>query len=232
MKQSRLYLATALLAFAGAAQAELTVTPAVVSDYDFRGISQTAKSPALQLGVNYATESGLYVGAWGSNLDFGSGDPKVEVDLNVGFAGGDAAESFGYDAGVVYYTYSGASDFNFPEAYVGLSRGWFAGKLWYSTDFGGVGESAYYVEGNGSFPLAQDFTLLAHVGYSGGNYWDAAYGKGYTDWSVGVSRNFGKVAVSLKFVDGSNLPDGNSKIFSTDSKVVATISTTLPWSAD
>ena len=77
MTQSRLYLATALLAFAGAAQAELTVTPAVVSDYDFRGISQTAKSPALQLGLNYATESGLYVGAWGSNLDFGSGDPKV-----------------------------------------------------------------------------------------------------------------------------------------------------------
>ena len=69
-------MALALLLAAGPAGAEVTVTPAVVSDYDFRGITYSAHSPALQLRIDYADPSGIYAGAWGSNVDFGPGDPK------------------------------------------------------------------------------------------------------------------------------------------------------------
>src|SRR5215207_637046 len=103
MIKSRIAIAGALLAVTGAASAAgLSVTPTIATDYDFRGVSQTNPDqdgidPAFQLGVNYGFENGLYLGLWGSNVDFGPGDPSVEVDYTVGFAGGDAAESFGWD---------------------------------------------------------------------------------------------------------------------------------------
>ncbi len=233
MIKSRIAVAGALLAVAGAANAGFTVTPTVVSDYDFRGISQTAEDPAFQLGATYTAESGLYVGMWGSNVDFGSSKPDIELDYILGFAGGDAAESFGFDIGAVYYTYPSAGSLNFWEVYGGISKGPFSGKLWYSPDFGGDYTSgntpAEYLEGNATFPLPNDFSFVAHAGYSFGDYWDNIE---YFDWSVGVARSFGPLAVSLKYVDGSDLPDGGNKVFSTDSKVLLTLSTTLPWASE
>ena len=41
MIKSRIAVAGALLAVAGAANAGFTVTPTIASDYDFRGVSQT-----------------------------------------------------------------------------------------------------------------------------------------------------------------------------------------------
>jgi uncharacterized protein (TIGR02001 family) len=230
MIKSRILLAGALLTVAGAVSAAITVTPAVVSDYDFRGISQSGKDPAFQLGLNYAHESGFYAGLWGSNVDFGPGDPNVEVDAFVGFAGGDPKASFGYDVGVVEYTYVSASEANYTEIYGGITKGWFGGKLWFSPDVPTLSgnKSAYYLEANGTFPMPHDFSFLAHVGHSDGDAWKVFNDGGYTDWSVGVSRNFGNFATSLKYIDGSDLPSSGD-VFSTDSKVVLSISTTLPW---
>jgi len=231
MIKSRVLLAGALvLSSLGAAHADsFTVSPALVSDYDFRGITQTAKDPALQVGATYSHDSGFYLGGWGSNVNFGSGDPKVELDLTTGFTWGDAKESAAFDAGVVYYTYVSKSDFNFPEVYFGVTKDWFNAKLFYSWDFGGLGDSAYYLSTTGTFPLPSDFALVAHAGYNGGDYWDKNYGDGYFDWSVGVTKAIGKFTVGLSFIDGSDLADVPGKFFDTKSKVVATISTTLPW---
>jgi uncharacterized protein (TIGR02001 family) len=233
MTKSRVYLAGALLlASAGAAQADsFTVSPAVVSDYDFRGITQTAKDPALQVGATYSHDSGFYVGAWSSNVNFGPGDPKIELDLTSGFTWGDAKESFAYDAGIVYYTYVSKSDFNYPEVYFGITKDWFNAKLFYSWDFGGVGDSAWYLSTTGTFPIPADFSLVAHAGYSGGDYWDKAYGNGYFDWSIGVTKALGNFTLGVSFIDGSDLKDSPGKVFDTRSKVVGTITTTLPWSA-
>lgn len=238
MIKSRVYLAGALLAAAGAANAGVSVTPTVVSDYDFRGISQTAEDPAFQLALNYTHDSGFYAGLWGSNVDFGISDPDIEIDAIAGFAGGDAAESFGYDVGVTYYTYVSASDLNYTEIYAGISKGWFAGKIWYSWDLGGdalppsLSSNGYYVEGNGTFPIGDSgFAFVAHAGYSGGGYWDDVNGDGYFDWSAGVTKSFGNFAVAVKFIDGSDLP-GPGPVLSTESKLFASISTTLPWAAE
>ena len=234
MIKSCLLVAGVLIAAAAAAQAdEFTVTPAVVSDYDFRGITQTANDPALQLGLNYTQEGGFHASAWGSNVKFGPGDPKAEVNLTAGFAFGDAKDGFTYDAGAIYYTYINQSDYNYPEVYVGLTRGWFSAKLNYSWEFQGVKESAYYLSTNGTFPLVHDFSLVAHLGYSGGNYWDRFYGDGYYDWSIGVTKKLANFTVGLTYIDGSNLPSGPKNTpFSTSARAVASVSTTLPWSAN
>jgi uncharacterized protein (TIGR02001 family) len=231
MIKSRIAVAGVLLASAGAASAAgLTVTPTIASDYDFRGISQTNEgvqdgdiAPAVQVGVNYGFENGIYAGAWASNVDFGSAyDTDVEVDAYVGYAGGDAAEGIGYDVGVVAYNYPGESDLNYFEAYAGVSHGMFAGKLWYSPEFGGdTNESAVYVEGNVTVPLPANFSALGHVGYSFGDYWKAGDAE-YIDYSVGVGYTISNFSLALKYIstdiDGW---DGD--------KVVLSASTTLPW---
>src|ERR1043165_4887890 len=65
-----------------------TLSATGVSDYRFRGISQTDTAPALQLGAEGAFKfndmlSG-YIGVWGSNVDFNN-DAKAEVDAMGGF---------------------------------------------------------------------------------------------------------------------------------------------------
>ena len=53
-----------------AAQSPHTVTGnvAIVSDYRFRGISQTFADPAIQGGIDYAHSSGFYLGNWNTGL--------------------------------------------------------------------------------------------------------------------------------------------------------------------
>ena len=42
----------------------------LVSDYVFRGVSQTNQDPAVQAGVEWAADNGFYVGTWGSNISW------------------------------------------------------------------------------------------------------------------------------------------------------------------
>jgi len=88
MKLSQGVAAVLLLVAGAAAHAELSGTVGVVSDYDFRGISLSAKDPALQGSIDWAADSGFYAGAWASNIDYGDGyDGNIELDLYAGFAG-------------------------------------------------------------------------------------------------------------------------------------------------
>jgi len=229
MIKSRITLAGALLAVAGAANAGFSVTPTVTSDYDWRGITQTQEDPAFQLGVNWTHDSGFYLGAWGSNVDFGPGDPSVEVDLFGGFTGGDATESFAYDVGVNYYTYMDAGSLNFVELYAGITKGPFAAKLWFSPEFAGDGgKEEFYLEGNVTYPLPSGFSILGHVGYSTGDGIKVYNGTddSYLDYSAGVGYGFKNLNLNAKYVNSNDLngPGRNAWIFS--------ISTTLPWASE
>jgi uncharacterized protein (TIGR02001 family) len=172
MKLTHGLAAAALSLAALSAQAEVTGNVAVVSDYNWRGITQTSQDPALQAGIDYAHASGFYVGAWGSNVDFGNCcDENVEVDLYTGFRGG---ETVTWDVGLIYYFYPGADDLDFPEIYVGLGWEWLSGKISYSNDFGNYDESAFYYEANAAYELPANFGINAHLGFSDGDGIEAA----------------------------------------------------------
>lgn len=210
-----------LAALATAARADVTVTPALVSDYDFRGITQSDRDPAVQLGIDYDFTQGFYVRGWGSTVDYGRGDPDLQVDVGGGYRGGDASGAFAYDVGLVGRTFPGASRLNYVEAYAGITRGMFGGRLWVSPDFNGSGRSAWYLEGNVSMPLVQRLALDAHVGFSDGSAWRAV--NGYYDWSMGLSWSARQFSLGLKYVDGEHpVADG---------RVMGSVSVKLPWSA-
>jgi len=119
MKTSTLALAATVLAgLSAAAHAEdanpLSFNVGVVSDYRFRGISQTRFDPALQGGADYAfPNSGFYVGTWASTIrwikDAGkiagvdTGSAPVEIDLYGGYKGDIVKDKLSYDVGLLQY---------------------------------------------------------------------------------------------------------------------------------
>lgn len=137
-------IAAGLLWTAAASAGEVTGTVTAVSDYDFRGVSLSAKDPALQASIDYAHDSGFYAGAWTSNIDYGSDiDGDIELDLYAGWAG-EFSNEVGWDAGIVWYTYPDSSSSltkskisDYPEIYAGITFGPVEVKQWYTDDYGG-----------------------------------------------------------------------------------------------
>lgn len=232
MRNLRILAAFGLIAAAGAAQAEVTGTATIVSDYDFRGITQTSNDATLQGSIDYASESGWYVGTWASGVDFGIPKPSTEVDVYTGFRG--TAGDMGWDAGINYYAYPGLSDLNFAEIYGKLSYGIVSGGVYYSNAFGHKDNgSAFYLYGDVGIP-AGPVTIGLHAGLSDGDGIADTYGFGadeegegaedsYTDYGIGVSYSASNFTFGIKWV-GVDAGNGGS-----DDRVVLSFSTALPW---
>lgn len=229
MRNLRILAALGLIASASMAQAEVTGTATIVSDYDFRGITQTAEEPALQLSIDYGHESGWYAGVWGSNVDHfsdgGQNTASTEVDLYTGFRG--TAGDLGWDAGITYYTYAGASDLNYPEIYGKLSYNIFSGGVYYSNAFGHKdNDEAFYVYGDVGIP-AGPLVVGLHAGLSSGDGIEQTYFPGledsYTDYSIGVSYSASNLTLGMKWV-AVDAGDAGS-----DDRIILSVSTSLPW---
>ncbi|PCG13509.1 MULTISPECIES: TorF family putative porin [Sphingomonas] len=167
----------------------------LVSDYRFRGVSQSDENLAVQGGFTIAHESGVYIGTWGSNLaGWGTfGGANMELDLIAGFklpVGGGTL-----DVGATWYMYPGGFDnTDFIEPYVKLSGT--AGPVnltagvayapkqealgaWYTNgtsaaagvyDKPGATGDNLYVWGDAAAAIPDTgLTAKAHVGYSSGN---------------------------------------------------------------
>ena len=202
--------ALATIAAAGAAHAgdgPFTANVGLVSDYAYRGSSQTDERPALQGGFDYAHDSGLYAGVWGSNVSWLSdSNPNVhnslELDLYGGYKGTIGA--IGYDVGLLQYYYPGSypKGFNSPdtlEGYIGLSWEFLSFKYSYAfTDLFGYEKSdgSQYYDLGAAVDVGGGFTLAAHVGYS-----DIKGQDDYTDWKLGVTKEFGGFNFGLHYVD-------------------------------
>lgn len=235
--QSLKAIAAILLLTTGVAQAQVSATVTGVSDYSFRAISLTALDPALQGSIDWAHDSGFYLGAWASNIDYGPGvDGDIELDLYLGIAGGTEG-GIGWDAGLVYYTYPGSDGINdindYPEAWFGVTYGVFELKQWYTNDYTGLDVESYYTEGNLSLELPAGVALNLHAGYNYGN----GFGNSeYVDYSVGVGYTLGNVNLELKYVD-TNLDNNDSffvrdDLFNTEGRAIFSVSTTFPWGSE
>jgi uncharacterized protein (TIGR02001 family) len=185
------------LAFAEDAPAPaspLTFNVGVVSDYLFRGVSQTHGKPALQGGVDYAFDSGFYVGAWASNITWVKdwlGKGSTEIDVYGGYKGAFANPDFTYDVGYITYNYpghggatSGLANPNTQEVYVGLGYKWLSAKYSYATSSHFIGwygsgtttnginvvndektRGSSYLELNANYDMGDGWTAIGHIGH-------------------------------------------------------------------
>ncbi|MFV8818084.1 TorF family putative porin [Haliea sp. E17] len=227
-------IATALLAGAAAsAQAvEISGNVALTTDYKFRGISQSDESPAIQGGFDLGFDNGIYVGTWGSSVDFDSNDGfdgSLELDYYVGWAV-PINDNIGIDVGYVYYDYPGddGAEGDYQEIYGSLSLWDFSLGLAYSDDYYGETGNFMYYQAGYSLGLGM-FTVDFHVGYNDldeeGFLSDGA--TDYTDYSIGVSASWLAVDWSLAWV-GTDLDD--EEVFGTDwgdDTVVFTVSKSM-----
>jgi len=146
-----------------AARAQVSASVSVVSDYRFRGISLSDDRPAVQGSVAWDHPGGWYAGAFASTIDAQFLAAKYEGVLYAGFASrlvGDAS----WDAGVSYATFPRSSEYDYLEAYVGLSASRLSARVHYSPDYFGQGVPSVYGEVNGAWPLGDRLNLLAHIG--------------------------------------------------------------------
>lgn len=185
----------------------LSYNVGAVSDYRYRGISQSRLKPALQGGVDFSHPSGFYLGAWGSTIkwvkDFG-GDAGVEIDLYGGYKG-ELAKGVTYDVGALGYVYPSnklAPSANTTELYGAVSFG--PATLKYShavtNTFGNPdSKNSWYLDASASFEVGGGWVLAPHVGrqkITGPLGRDATY----TDYSLAVSRDFSGYVPSLTLV--------------------------------
>ncbi len=197
---------------APASDFSLTANVTLASQYRYRGIMQTNNNPALQGGFDLTHSSGFYLGNWNSTISWlGDSDDDVSAPLEMDFYGGykgKITQDLTFDVGVLQYYYPGdyPDYYTSPdttEAYLGLGYGPVSFKYSHAfTNLFGVPDSKHsqYYDLKGNFPTGVwGLTLDAHVGYQKIKHADNG---SYTDWSLGVSKDWGRgFTTSLAYID-------------------------------
>ena len=241
MNNTNLSVAIALLATSPLIMAEddntfygwsHSASVALTTDYVWRGISQTNNDPAIQGQFDLTHESGFYLGAWASNVEFADGsETSLELDAFAGFSretdfGGLLPTALTYDIGFLHYEFPATSGSNINEVYFGagispiddLNLG-----AYYYHDIGVENKFA-----NGYVDLSADYTLpdwaggvtiLTHVGH----YDRKAGADDYWDWKVGVAKDIAGFNFEVAYIDSDDKDAGNLG----DERVVATVSRSL-----
>lgn len=195
---------------------EITGEATLVSDYIFRGITNSDHNPAIQGGLSYSVDVGLpgakpYIGFWGSNVDFDDGgEATVEIDAQFGFSG--TIGTVDWDLGALYYAYPGArSDLNYDYWEVPLQLSYalnehlsFQGQYAYSPDFfAGSGQAHYLMGGARWQQPIWSMTLSAEA--TTGHQWiehNGIYGTDdYQDWRIAVSLAIDKITLGIAYTD-------------------------------
>lgn len=235
MRLSTITLGALLLASTAPALAQddtappppFTVTGAVtaITDYRFRGLTQTNDNPAIQGTVNVNSSSGFYAGVWTSTIDGGPDGSTpaltnyggVEVDLYGGYTK-TFGNGVGIDVGLLYYLYPDAlsgvnTDFFEPYAGVTYTIGPVATKIGAAYAFGGQdglnfttsNDDNIYVYGDASVGIpSTPLTLKGHLGYTDGSLGlvnlDGS-DETYFDWSLTAEAVTGPVKIGASYID-------------------------------
>lgn len=196
-------------AFAQDAPADgFTVTGTVggVSDYRFRGISQTGEDFAVQGSINVNHESGFYVGAWASNVKFAN---SSELDVYAGYT-----RDFGGitgDVGVYWYLFPGTNGTDVGEVYASLKGQVGPATLKVGANYAPKQEAIgfqnrkddnLYVYGDVSTAIpTTPISLRGHLGYSAGDSTLTIGGDNYFDYSVGADLNWKNLTFGVTYLD-------------------------------
>lgn len=229
-------LALGLMMATGVVNAAVTSTLTAATDYNLRGISQNAKGPVLQASLDWAGDSGLYLGAFISSVSFdgsklGTEYFRLERDIYAGYKI-KASDSVSIDFGGKFYTYN-SNALNHGEVYTSLTyKSLVKASAYYSPNFingnSAVSKPAYGAALDGTIGLHGNFSLLAHVGANTGDYWSQTT-KSYYDYSAGVGYKMSNLNWALQYVDTARGTKVTADEMNSSSRMVLSVTTKLPW---
>ena len=217
----------------------------LVSDYRYRGISQSNFKPAIQGGFDYAHESGFYIGNWNSSISWisdaaSAGGSKnvsapIEMDFYAGFKKELIGEGFASDLGVLQYYYptsglpSSATNPNTTEIYAAqnFTFGPVVGFVKFSyavtNTFGFTNSSgSYYPDLTANYDTGVwGLSVNAHVGYqyiAGQAVVKGVPTANYTDWKVGLTKDFGGgLSLAAAYIGTNAAKSGSTYAYSSPS---------------
>jgi uncharacterized protein (TIGR02001 family) len=223
-------ITTAPATAAEVAGGDVSVNVGVVTNYLFRGVTQTDDKPAVQGGIDWAHDSGFYVGTWLSNVDFegdftdvdgntGTFDANYELDLYAGYDF-DLGDDWSLGVNGIYYAYpdsevtgnvasDDAEDIDYAE--IGVSGGWrflSAGvqyTVWGDVDDGAFTDGDIYYNLGSEFDLGDGYGLAAAIGY-----YDFDAADEYTHWHIALTKDagdFGSFSFNYEQTDGDEDDD-------------------------
>ncbi|MDA9619483.1 TorF family putative porin [Alphaproteobacteria bacterium] len=178
---------------------ELAVSAELTSDYRFRGVSKSNNNIAVQGGLDWYADSGIYGGIFASSLiDFKTSD--IEANFYAGYS----SENKGiiYDFGVISYVYSDGKNASYFETFgsVGVDLGLLSSSVGISympnqNNLGKKDNFYFFNDTRGSIP-GFPVNIDLHLGYE-----DGFFGNKKWDWSLGTSIIFEKFEVGVSYVD-------------------------------
>ena len=196
---------------------EWSANMAILSEYSFRGISQSNEDPAIQVGIDYGHASGLYVGFWASSVEFNDGPNATQIETNFYTGYGGSAGSIDYDIGFLYYYYpeedadepgSGLGEQDLFEIYGSLGTSFDAAYepsitagFAYSPDYYGSDGDSIYIYGEFGFALGpiSPYATVAYLDVEGDKTTPAGYD--YVSYTIGASYDIGQFTLDLHWSD-------------------------------
>ena len=214
--------ATPALADDTAPPSDVTIngSATVVSDYRFRGISQTDKNPAVQGSITVSHSSGFYASVWGSSVSgyvVATNNTSQEIDLILGWK--KTLSGTTIDGGLLYYYYPKTTGgyTNFAEPYVSVAHTFGPVTAKATVNYAPKQKALrldqltppnrdnVYLAGDLSAAIPNTpLGLTGHLGHSFGPSWlasDFNGKKGYTDWAVGATLTYKAITAGISYVD-------------------------------
>jgi uncharacterized protein (TIGR02001 family) len=193
----------------------LSGTMALVTNYVFRGVSQSRNLPAVQGGLTYTFPINLYLNVWGSNVNFTSSNGSVatvEFDTLIGYRN-TYGDNLSYDISVARYNYPGARFANYNEINGVLNYYIFQAGISYSANVYNVHKGGTYYTGGINYDIPSrmafglcNLNLLAMMGHY---TLPRAAGNSYNDYNIQLSKGFNNYSLIVQWT-GNNGRQFNS----------------------
>jgi len=175
----------------------LSANVAATSNYLWRGLEQTGGDAAVSGGIDYAANSGFYVGTWASTANWADG-MTYELDLYGGFSNA-INDDLSYDVGFIYFAYPDetSGDADFSEIYGSISyKSLTVGLAVLTSGEGADAGDTLYANADYAIDLGNDADITLHIGSYSGDW----LAEDSIDYSVSLNKagfTFGASATDL-----------------------------------
>ena len=185
-------------------------TVAFTTEYMGRGLTNTGLGVgAVQSGLEFDHQSGVYVGAWGSNVKFAAPNDKanLELDYSVGYRG-DLIDALSYDLQATYFSYPGAKrsdgfafDYFEYKAKASYDLGVVAPEfsINYAPDYQYQSGSEWYLDWDMDIPIGTYFTGRLHLGREMVDNNIRVGFRDYWDYGASLGTNIAGLDVTLRY---------------------------------